>query len=75
MMRKHNPVPVEAMEAESPAESICEVLRQIYHASSGEDVRLKCRIATSMAKSMSRRIAELSGDEGWFNGYWDTKEN
>jgi hypothetical protein len=80
-LRKHTPVPETAMEVVSPVNSICEILREIYHAAkrlenhgrltggqvlAPREIMLKSRIAVSMAKSMSRRIGELKGNPQWF---------
>ena len=38
--------------------SICQTLRDIYHLTEDEEIRLKARIAMSMAKSMQRKLKE-----------------
>ena len=73
-LRKHEPVPEEMMNAESPVNSICEELRCIYNKTSDPEIKLRCRVATSMAKSMSRYIVKLTNNRGWFKGFWDKKE-
>lgn len=73
-LHKHEPVPEELMEAQSPVNSICETLRMIYHKTDDPEIKMQCRIATSMAKSMSKYICKLTGNEAWFKGYWDKKE-
>jgi hypothetical protein len=40
----------------SPRYTICQVLRDIYHASTDKDIRLKLRVAVSMAKSMDKKL-------------------
>jgi hypothetical protein len=42
----------------------CEVLRQIYKRVNDPEVRLMCRVATTMAKSMATRITKHEG-KGW----------
>jgi hypothetical protein len=36
--------------------SICQTLRDIYKLTDNEDIKLKCRIATAMAKSMHLKL-------------------
>ncbi len=74
MEPKHIPVPVEDMEIVSPKNSICQVIRDIYHETEDENIRLKCRLACAMGKSMSEKITELSGDNHWFKTFWDDRE-
>jgi hypothetical protein len=53
------PWPVERMgkeEIDSTEDLICGVLRSIYHATNDEAIKLKCRIATTMARKMSDKL-------------------
>jgi hypothetical protein len=70
-LRKHTPVPADTMNVESPVDSICEILRQIYHATDDENIKWKARLATAMAKSMDKKLMEYKVD--WFHDYWDEK--
>jgi hypothetical protein len=36
--------------------SICQTLRDIYHMTDNDDVKLKCRLAVSMAKAMHEQL-------------------
>jgi hypothetical protein len=63
--RRHDPVP-ESMMDRSKYEghhSICQTLRDIYHLTDDENIRLKCRIAMSMAKSMHKRLKHYKDQE------------
>ena len=68
-LRKHEPVSEREMCRVSPFYSICEVLREIYHKSSDPEIKLKARIATAMAKSMSNKLTEYNG--AWKKGFFD----
>jgi hypothetical protein len=68
---KHTPVPPEEMELTSSVLSICQVIRDIYHATDDEYIRDQCRLACAMGKAMSKTITNLTGDGFWFHGYWD----
>ena len=74
-IRKHEPVPESVMEQKSEINTICNVLRQIYHKTDDKEIRLNCRIATSMAKSMSRRLRFYSDAASYSDErFWDKKE-
>ena len=72
LFRKHEPVPEKEMNCVSQRETICAVLRDIYFATENQEVKLKARIATSMAKSMSRKLTEYK--EGWENDFFDVAD-
>ena len=38
--------------------TICQKLREIYRATDNEEIRLNCRIATAMAKSMHEKLKQ-----------------
>ena len=40
--------------------AICDVLYDIYHMTHREDIRLKIRLATAMAKAMNAKLKEYS---------------
>jgi hypothetical protein len=69
MLHKHPPITKEKMNWISPKNSICQKLRDIYHASQDEDVRMDCRVAMSMAKAMNRKLEQYQ--KGWDKDYWD----
>lgn len=56
--KRHQPVSVEKMMNEKYAghHTICETLREIFLITEDEEIKLKCRLATSMAKSMHRKL-------------------
>lgn len=43
--------------------TICQYLRDIYMTTDNEDIKLKCRIAMSMAKSMHERLKKYKEGE------------
>lgn len=71
-----DPYPEKSMEKTFPLYTVCEVLRQIYHEAEGNDsIRLKCRIAVTMAKAMDTKLREYN--EKFVNDYYmqtSTKE-
>ena len=73
MLRKHEPVSEEQMNWVSPKNTICETIRQAYHIIDNEEARLKLRIATAMAKSMSKKLTQYS--EEWKKGFWEPNPN
>lgn len=57
------------MEKTFPCYTVCEVLRQIYQESDGnESIRLKCRIAVTMAKHMDAKLREYN--DKFVNDYY-----
>ena len=56
--KKRKPVPERDMLKSRYAghHTICETLREIYQSTNNEDIKLKCRLAMSMAKSMHERL-------------------
>lgn len=42
--------------------TICEKLREIYLLTDNEEIRLKCRIAMAMSKSMHERLKKYKQD-------------
>jgi len=57
-IRRHKPVSIKRIE--NPRyqghHTICQFLRDIYAMTDDEDIKLKCRIGMSMAKSMHERL-------------------
>lgn len=68
-IRKHEPVSEESMKWDSPKNTICNTIREIYNAIDDPDARLNCRLATAMAKAMSRKLTEYK--KGWSVGFFD----
>jgi hypothetical protein len=71
-IHRHEPISEEAMKWVSQQHTICETLREAYHLIDNEEARLKLRIATSMAKSMTAKLSEYK--RNWRNGFWDDNE-
>ena len=64
--KRHNPVPLEEMDRTrwEGHHSICQFLRDIYHMTDNEDVKMKARIAMSMAKAMQNKLKWYKNAEG-----------
>ena len=76
-IRKHKPVSIKKIENQryQGHHTICQFLRDIYTMTENEDIKMKCRIGMSMAKSMHERlkkyrqimngkiVAKVEGDE------------
>ena len=43
--------------------TICETLREIYISTDDEEIKLKCRLATSMAKAMQNRLKKYKAEK------------
>ena len=56
--KRHDPVPESEMDMSrwQGHHSICQMLRDMYHETNDENIKLKCRICMSMAKSMNKRL-------------------
>lgn len=56
--KHHEPVDISEMDRTryDGHHSICQTLRDIYHLTDSEDVKLKTRVAMSMAKSMHTKL-------------------
>ena len=77
-MRRHLPIPKHKMEVppDDDVNTICSVLRDIYWLTNNEEIKLKCRVATSMAKSMSRRLRKYKDEASYSKpGFWERKSN
>lgn len=59
-LRKHRAVSVAEMNWWSPKETLCQLFREIYHKSADADVKFKCRVGVSMAKSVTHKLEEYS---------------
>lgn len=54
----HKPASEEEMEKRMKgSNTICNTLREIYRMTDDSEIRLKCRIAFSMGKAMSQKLA------------------
>jgi len=72
-LHKHDPISEGAMNWVSPDHTICQTIREAYHLTSNEEARLKLRVATSMAKSMTKKLEEYK--RNWKQGFWEPNEN
>jgi len=56
--KRHDPVPEIVMDKTrfEGHHSVCQILRDIYHLTENEEVKLKARIAMAMAKSMNNKL-------------------
>ena len=58
LYKKHDPATEEEMEKRMKnPNTICNVIREVYHMTDNPDIRLKCRVAFSMGKAMAQRLA------------------
>ena len=57
---QYEPCPVELMGVRNHRFTICEVLREIYHTSENERIKLLARIAMTMAKRMNNKLFEYN---------------
>ncbi len=61
--KRHQPVSEEDMEKRMKnPNTICNILREMYHMTDDPKIRLKCRLAFSMGKSMCDKLTQ----------YWET---
>ena len=60
--KKRKPVPEKDMfkSRYKGHHTICETLREIYQLSNDENIKLKCRLSMSMAKSMHERLKKYN---------------
>lgn len=58
--RRHLPVSERQMDRRiyEGENTICQTIRDMYHLTDNPDIRLKCRLAMSMAKSMCIKLME-----------------
>ena len=71
-LHKHEPVPEKDMYHVSKQNTVCETLRDIYFEADrigNEDIKLKARIATAMAKAMDRKLREYNPN--WVDDFFD----
>ena len=73
-LHKHEPVHERFMQREYPRDTICQVLRETYRMTEDPEIRIKLRVAVSMAKAMTRKLREYNA--GWDKeGFWDDRDN
>ena len=62
MLHEHEPIDKKEMSWISPKNTICQVLRDIYWKTDDPEIKLNCRIATTMAKRMTAKLTEYKED-------------
>ena len=58
------PYPEKNMYGNLPKNTICGVLREIYHRTDDEEVKVLARIATTMAKRITSRLRKYHAERG-----------
>ncbi len=48
--------------------TLCQILREIYWKTDDPEIKWKCRLGTTMAKAMAKKISKL--DPNWGKDYW-----
>lgn len=66
---KHEPCKLSLVYKKWPEYTICEVLRQIFRSTENDDIRIKARIAITMAKKMDRKLRKYK--KNWDEGFWE----
>lgn len=63
--KRHEPIAIEEMNRKDYEghHSICQTLRDIYHSTEDEGIRLKARLAMSMAKAMLNKLKKYKAQE------------
>lgn len=71
MYQKVEPVDVAIMKKKRyhGHNTICEKLREIYMATENEDIKLKCRVAMSMAKKMHEKLKKYKEETNSANQF------
>jgi len=63
----------ELMDKNFPDYTICQVLREIYHATEDEDIQVYCRLGVTMGKVMDAKLRKYK--EEWSSDFWDKTDN
>jgi hypothetical protein len=70
---KHSPVPEETLLRSSGVRSICQMIRKVYLKTEDQKTKDDLLLICGMAKDLSKKISNLTGDDSWIQGYWDMK--
>jgi hypothetical protein len=64
--KRHQPVDLREMEKTrwQGHHTICQFIRDIYHMVDDDEVKMKCRIAMNMAKSMHNKLKDYKENYG-----------
>lgn len=57
------PASIQRMNDKGRPNTVCDVLKKIYHLSNDEEVKLLARIATTMVKKMNHKLGEYAEKE------------
>lgn len=57
------PASIQRMHDRGRPNTVCDVLKRIFHKSEDEEVKLLARIATTMVKKMNHKLGEYSEKE------------
>lgn len=71
---KMKPIGEKYMFYSSKRYTLCQMLREIYQLTDDPEIRLKCRIASRMAKCMATMVTEYKGI-GWEESFYPLREN
>lgn len=52
------PCPIEMMQFKNQENTICELLRQTYHMTEDDKIRINLRVAVTMAKKMGTKLSQ-----------------
>lgn len=66
------PMPERDMNWISRRWTLCQILRELYHVTDDPELKLKIRIASTMAKAMATAISEH--EPNWGRGRWPWRE-
>ena len=74
LIKRHPPIPERKMYVQGKHFTICEILREVYLASEDKEVRMKLRIAATMAKKMSKKLGKYKAHWEEGAGFWLKKK-
>lgn len=57
----YEPTPEDQMTFVGHRVTVCELLREIYNKTDSPEIKMKCRIASTLAKSMAARVTKYEG--------------
>ena len=70
--KRHQPVPESDMEKRMKGgDTLCNVIREMYHLTEDAEIRLKCRLAFSMGKAMCDQLCKYKAKYGNQSEYDD----
>ena len=73
-LHEHEPISEAEMRKRPGPYTVCRVLRDIYFSTDNEHIKLKCRVATSMTKAMTKKLFEYNklskSNKPWDKEFW-----